>query len=259
MFQFSQDRDVLKIVGHSMGETVFINRIYFPTLIFIFVAAFPINVNCNPMNKCIYPDGHLEFTDQPCPPKNLTSSKEKSIPTIGQASNSRGQSVAVLTNLNGTWILDAKATENLIVNSPLPLDADKLAKWFGLGASYMCAFTYEFRGDEAIASAYRGRQGKYRLLSRQGSEIRFTLQNATESPVDDILTVTILNDRNIKIVHSSSPEMRILLWKRGQLKTDQSTPSDVQAAVDAWLVSIQHILNFLNAAPNPARNSDVSR
>lgn len=163
----------------------------------------------------------------------------------------------VPSKLNGMWILNAKATEYSIVNAPLPVNADKLAQWFGLASGYMCLFTYEFQGDIATASAYRGaRKAEFQLLAHQGDELKYALKSST-SASSETLSVSILNDGNIRIAHSNSPEMGNLLWKRGQLKTEQATPSDVKEAMGTWLSSLQNIVTFLKSPPNPAFKKDA--
>lgn len=163
------------------------------------------------------------------------------------------------SKLNGAWIVDAKATEDFVVGAPLPPNADKLAQWFGLASGYMALFTYEFEGDVVTASAYRGnRVLEYQRISEQGSETKYVLKETSGSKART-LTVSILNNGNIRIIPSEAPEMGYLLWKRGQLKTEKVTPEEVMAAANVWIASVQTIVKALNRPPGPSINTDAAR
>jgi hypothetical protein len=196
------------------------------------------------MNKCTYSDGRVEFTDQPCSSDALPLHDENKIPPQPIQQNSLSAS-----KLKGTWVIDPKATENFVLSATLPANASKLAEWFGLAGGYWALFTYEFDGDSATMSAYRGaRKLEFQLLSQQGAEIKYTPKNDTSSPAKT-LSVFLLKDGNIKIVPSESPESSYVLWKRGALKTEQATPDYVMAASRTWLASLQNIVKFLRETP----------
>lgn len=162
-------------------------------------------------------------------------------------------------NLNGEWIVDAKATEDFVVDAPLPPNADKLAQWFGLAAGYLALFTYEFDGNVVTQSAYRGnRVLAYQRVSELGSEVKYVLKGTSDSKAKT-LTVSIQNNGNIRIVPSEAPEMGYLLWKRGQLTTGKVTPEDVTAATNAWLASVQTIVKALRKPLTPSINADATR
>lgn len=168
------------------------------------------------------------------------------------------QNSRLASKLKGAWIIDPKATENLVLSATPPPNASKLAEWFGLAGGYLALFTYEFNGDAAIASAYRGsRILEFQVSSQQNTEIKYSLKNDTSSPAKT-LSVSLLNNGNIKIVPSEAPEMGYLLWKRGSLKTEQATPDDVMAASKTWLVSIQNIVEFLNKPPEETQEPPIS-
>lgn len=196
------------------------------------------------MNKCTYSDGRVEFTDQPCSSDAPPSPSENKI-----SSQPIQQNLQLASKLKGTWVIDPKATENFVLNATPPSNASKLAEWFGLAGGYWALFTYEFDGDSATMSAYRGaRKFEFQLLSQQGTEIKYTLKNDTSSPAKT-LSVFLFKDGNIKIVPSENPESSYVLWKRGALKTEQATPDDVMAASRTWLDSLQNIVKFLREAP----------
>ena len=159
---------------------------------------------------------------------------------------------AMPSDVKGAWIIDAKATEELITKIPRPAHADKLTQWFGLASGYMVAFTYEFDGNKAKASVYRG--GKvleFERVSNQDSETTYALVNATNSKAQT-LSVAMLKNGNIRIVPSNSPEMAYLRWKPGQLKAETATPDDLMAATRTWLTSVQAIMETLKPPPEPS-------
>lgn len=198
------------------------------------------NAASTTMNKCTHPDGRVEFTDQPCSTDEFHSSAENKISPQSIQQNSQ-----LSNKLEGTWIVDPKATENFVLNAPPPANADKLAEWFGIAGGYWALFTYEFDGDSATMSAYRGaRKFEFKLLSQQGTEIKYSRKNGTSSPAKT-LSVSLLKNGNIKIVPSESPESSYILWKRGSLKTGQARPDDVMAASKSWIASIHNIVKFL--------------
>ncbi len=195
------------------------------------------------LNKCPHSDGRVEFTGRPCADA-LPSSVENKIPDQTIQQNSR-----LASKLKGAWIIDTKATEDFVRSAPRPADASKLAEWFGLAGGYLVLVTYEFDGDSATLSAFRGHKKlEYQLLSQQGTEIKYSLRNDTSSPAKT-LSVSLLENGNIKIVPSESPELGYLLWKRGALKTEQATDDDFKAALNSWLASLQNIVKFLKSLP----------
>lgn len=151
------------------------------------------------------------------------------------------------SKLDGTWIIDAAATEESLVSSPRPSNVDNLAQWFGLASGYMALVTYEIKGNTILASAYQGNKVlEYQRVSDQGTEIRYILKGGPDSQ-ENMLSVSMLTDKNLKIIHSNSPEMGYLLWKRGQLRTGMTTPDEVMEASRIWLTSVQKIVNSLRA------------
>jgi hypothetical protein len=204
------------------------------------------------MNKCTHSDGRIEFTDQPCSPNTTSSPTENK-----KYSQTMQQNLQLASELKGTWVIDPKATENFVLRTTPPPNASKLAEWFGLAGGYWALATYEFDGDSATMSAYRGaRKFEFQFLSQQGTEIKYTLKNDTSSPAKT-LSVSLLKDGNIKIVPSESPESIYVLWKRGTLKTEQATHDDVIAASKVWLTSIQNIVKFLGETPEKTNEHPI--
>ena len=150
--------------------------------------------------------------------------------------------------LDGTWVIDARATEERVANSPRPPNSEKLAEWFGLASGYMVLFTYEFAGDTVVAGAYRAsKTTEFQQISQHGSERKYRMKGA-EGPE---LTVSMLSDKAVSIVHSGQPEMDYLVWRRGQLKTATTTPEEVMAAAEIWLKAVERIVNALRGPSSP--------
>ena len=156
---------------------------------------------------------------------------------------------AMPLNIKGAWIVDAKATEELMAKIPRPLHADKLSQWFGLASGYMGLYTYEFDGNVAKASAFRGNKVlEFERVSDQDTDTTYTLKGGTGS-IAQTLSVSMLKSGNIRIVPSDSPEISYLRWKPGQLKTESATPDDLMAASRIWLESVQAIIEILKEPP----------
>ncbi len=208
----------------------------------------PINVRPFRFERIDYsPDG------TPSPSRPPVSTPE--LPPVSPRFGSFESATAMPSNVKGAWIVDAKATEELVSKVPRSPHADKLAQWFGLASGYMALFTYEFEGNIAKASAYRGNKVlEFERLTNQDNETTYALIDATNAKAQT-LSVSMLKNGNIRIVPSGSPEMSYLRWKPGQLKTETATPEDVMAASRIWLTSVQAIVGTLNTPhtpPNPS-------
>lgn len=156
-------------------------------------------------------------------------------------------------DLNGTWIFDAKATEDFIVGSPKYHGAHNV---FELDGLKQCVGSYKFNGD--IATVILGiegvdknvQQNEFRLISRQGTEIKYkeVATKTTEGANLVTFTVFVLNDKNIRIVFSDNPKIDFLLWKRGTF--EKMSYRDLELLLQSWLLSFEKIKEVLNAKTN---------
>lgn len=159
-------------------------------------------------------------------------------------------------NVKGTWVVDGKGTEELLEKIPRPHRADKLVQWFGLASGYMALFTYEFDGNKAKLSAFRGSKvQEFERVSDQDHETTYALIDATNAK-SETLSVSMLKNGAIRIVPSSSPELTYLRWKPGALKAETVTSDDVMAASGVWLASVQRVVERLNSLPDPDATVD---
>ena len=171
------------------------------------------------------------------------------LPPVGPPFASFESASAMARDVKGSWIVDGRATEELISKIPRPANAEKLAQWFGLASGYTALFTYEFDGSLAKVSAFRGAKVvEFERVSDQDSETIYTQIGVTDSK-PQTLSVSMLKDGNIRIAPSSSPEMSYLRWKPGHLKTEGTTPDDVMAIARIWLESVQRIVKLLATPP----------
>lgn len=180
------------------------------------------------------------------------------VPPVSPRFGSFESATAMPSNVKGAWIIDAQATEELIAKIPRPLKADKLAQWFGMASGYLTFVTYEFEGNTAKATAFRGDKVlKFERLSDQDRETTYALINGTNSKAQT-LSVSMLESGNIRIIPSGSPEMAYLRWKPGQLKTE--TPDDIRATIRTWVTSAQAIVKTLTVvAPAPTKKVSESQ
>lgn len=160
---------------------------------------------------------------------------------------------------DGTWIIDATATERSVEKVPPAKDAENLAKMLMVFSGYLSLYTYEFKGNTATLSAYRGSKTfEYLRIATQGAESKYSQRNSPDSQVKTI-SVSVLSNENIRIVSSDMPEMSHLIWKRGQFKTESAAPEDVMAASKAWIESSQRIVNMLKNLSRPSVTNDAAQ
>ncbi len=171
-----------------------------------------------------------------------------SVPPLSPRFGAFESASAMPMHVKGTWILDAKATEELITRGPRPVNAQKLAQWFALAGGYAALYTYEFEGNTAKVSAYRGNQAlQFERRSNQDTETIYAPVDAA-NPKSQTLSVSMLQNGNLRIIPSSNPEMAYLRWKPGQLKTESAKPNEVMEVARVWMASSQAIAAAL-AAP----------
>ena len=179
------------------------------------------------------------------------------LPPVSLRFGSFESATAMPSDIKGSWIVDAKATAELVEKLPRPAHADKLTQWFGMASGYMVLYTYEFDGNKAKASAYRGAKVlEFERVSDQDSGTTYALIDGAKSSTET-LSVSMLKNGNIRIVPSGAPEMAYLRWKPGQLKPETATPDEVSEALRTWLASVQAIVETLKPPPTAAAKSAV--
>lgn len=146
--------------------------------------------------------------------------------------------------LKGTWVVDIKATGELLKNSPLsPQDL----QWISLSSGLMFQMIYEFTDSTIAMSAYTSEKKlMYQLLPGQDNKLRY-VSEIKQTGRDDIWIVNIISDEHISISSSQSPATKYFLLKRVKLDPNKRA-EDGKRAFEAWKVWAQAIAPFL--APN---------
>lgn len=132
--------------------------------------------------------------------------------------------------LEGTWVVDIKATGELLKNSP-PSPQD--LQWISLSSGLMFQIIYEFTGGAITMGAYTlQKKLMYQLLPGEDDKLRY-VSKIKQAGRDDIWVVNIISDEHISISSSLSPATKYFLLKR--VKLDPNTRAeDVKRAFEAW-------------------------
>ncbi len=154
------------------------------------------------------------------------------------------------SNLDGQWIVDPKATEDFVKGTPRPPHPDKLAQWFGIAGGYLAIFIYEFKGNVALKSTLGpGDQAlEYQQVFKQGAEAKYMTKQTLGSKADKF-SVLIMDNVNIRIIPSESPEMGYVLWKRSQVQSKQMKDQEIIARGEEWMASIENIIKVMKKDP----------
>jgi ankyrin repeat protein len=146
--------------------------------------------------------------------------------------------------LKGSWVVDIKATEELLKNSP-PSPQD--LQWISLSSGLMFQMIYEFTDTAIAVSAYTSeKKSMYQLLPGQDNKLRY-VSEIKQTGRDDIWIVNIISDERISISSSQNPATKYFLLKRAKLDPTMRA-EDGKRAFEAWKVWAQAIAPFL--APN---------
>lgn len=146
--------------------------------------------------------------------------------------------------LRGTWVVDIKATEGLLKNSPPP---SQDLQWVLMSSGLMFQMIYEFTDSAIAVSAYTlEKKLMYQLLPGQDNKLRY-VSEMKQAGRDDIWIVNIISDENISISSSQSPATKYFLLKRVKLDPTMRA-EDGKRAFEAWKVWAQDMAPFL--APN---------
>ena len=196
------------------------------------------------MQKAVALEG--VFENKGCTPRRRQMKKE--ITLILLLANILFVTNALAETLNGTWIFDAKATEDFVLKTTKYRGADHVAEVFGLAGHYQCIFIYEFNGDivkvRPIGNDQPEKAEALQLISRKGNQIKYVVKESiakNNRSKPGIVTVTVLNDKNIVIAYSNSPEIDFLLWKRMTLNLKQMTNTDFETLVGSWMESLKKV------------------
>lgn len=127
-------------------------------------------------------------------------------------------------SINGTWVLDASATEKSLLRLK-PFEG----KAFFSGMQYIVTYFYEVNDDGLLVGILPkvGDEKKLRRISGENAKgIYFT--DGVQGSIFQNLSVTVVDENNIRIASSRLPELAHLLWKRVVIDAKKTTPADFQ-------------------------------
>ena len=140
--------------------------------------------------------------------------------------------------LQGTWIIDAKATETHMKTSP---------KWKAEDANYlptimkrMSQVVYEF-DDDAITVSMRGKKRPLQVVLKQSEKKMYTFDGNVGDRVIT-LTVSITDKGNLNIRSSATDDMDYYLWKRG-LPDKEAKVDDKKLAIELMKKALENSSN----------------
>ncbi|HUW46672.1 MAG TPA: hypothetical protein VMW50_12860 [Dehalococcoidia bacterium] len=159
-------------------------------------------------------------------------------------------------NLKGTWVIDAKKTEDLLKKvSPPPKDAGFMAGIIGFWFQVLL----EFDDEGLTVSAYTGaRSMRYRFVSSQIEKAEYVLESP-QNTGNDTLTVTSLGEKSINIKSSKSPYMDLCAWKHTNPLDPKAKVESARLAIETWKATMQSIAPVISATPNSAVNTDAAQ
>ena len=115
--------------------------------------------------------------------------------------------------LEGSWVLNAEATQAYVKSSPKWNEGDE--KHLPMVLKRMSEVAYVFEGDAITISARGSAQMlPVALKSSEANEYVFEGEKGDDSVT---LTVTISEEGNMNIRSSKTDDMDYYLWKRGSL------------------------------------------
>ena len=148
-------------------------------------------------------------------------------------------------SLNGTWVADAKATELSILNmTPLNLPDD-----FVMTTHWLIFGIYEVEGEVLSVGAYNSsKKTKFRLVSRQSNELKYVELDGAE-PRKYSFTISICDEKHIRIASSNLPSMFYMLWKKVDKVDPIGVPlNEIEAHINSWMTAYKNIQQTVDAS-----------
>lgn len=159
----------------------------------------------------------------------------------GEASTNNG------SNLNGTWVVDIKATERSVLEMAPRVDAKELARSFLVMGGYLAITMLVINDDSATFAIYGDTTGsgkQFILISKSQTERKYIASDSNSSKGE--LTVTVISDDYIRVTHKNDPLGPITLWKRGVPQPIRD-PEALKAYLSVWQASVERIKSHLFA------------
>ena len=161
--------------------------------------------------------------------------------------------------LKGVWIIDPEATKELLKSKKL---TSKEVDAFGMMAPFMLGLIYEF-DSEAIRVGVQNSPKKlaYHIFPNRDGEMKYLSEN-NQRPMVETLTVSIVNNENIKISSTQNPTLDFLVWKRADVNLGPISKANIAGhSMEFWWEWMQEIgANFKNgekSTDRPEQNSGI--
>ena len=144
----------------------------------------------------------------------------------------------VSKELNGTWVIDAKQTEEFLKRvGPTPNNAE----WLPAIVLRQCVTTMTFEGDtmtmDPISSAPMAQS--FRLEPQQDRKLTYTIRTADGGK--DTLTISFLNEENITVKSAKVGLDEYGVWKRGKQPNRQTAENDFKQAFDTCASALKNV------------------
>ncbi len=133
--------------------------------------------------------------------------------------------------LNGTWVIDAKQTEEYLKKAGPP---PEYANWIPTIVMPMCVTTMTF-SESALTRQNLGPvpfEESFRLTPKKIGTLTFTLYTI-DGKEKDTLTISFLNAENMTIKSLNMGLMEYGVWKRGNKSGPQTGKKDFDDAFKA--------------------------
>lgn len=150
--------------------------------------------------------------------------------------------------LNGTWVVDAMATETFVSEMAPRSDVVEIARAFIAAGPYLAAMQLVLEDELATISTYGDTTNggaKFKLLSQSQADSTY-IATDTKTLSKASLTITVLGDGNIRVSSQNDPLGPFVSWKRAPPRTQQ-TRGALEMHQAAWLASLQKITERLFA------------
>ncbi len=148
-------------------------------------------------------------------------------------------------SINGMWVVDAAATERAVLEMAPQAEAAEIARGFLVVGGYFTNLTFFVEDDSvtpSLSGDARSKRDKFKLVSQNPTERKY--ERTDGKPLDDGLTITIVNSENIRIVGQKT--FPLILWKRVSPQQVQKREYWKEHEV-TWFASIQRVVDHLLA------------
>lgn len=142
------------------------------------------------------------------------------------------------TELIGTWVIDAKQTEQRLNKVGPP---SRNAEWLPSIVLRQCVTTMTFEGDLMIIAPISPAPmaQSFRLEPRQDKKLTYTAQ--TPDGKKDTLTITFLSEEYITVRSENIGLDEYGVWKRGNRPNRQTAQIDFKQAFDSCASALENV------------------